>query len=295
MLRLFIFAVFFFLSYDTFAQVNVPTINDFGLKGKVQKCIQQSEYGTETYEFDQKGRLLRLSSRLNQNQKEEIRFIYKNDTLDQKWIEVYLDNQLKKDMSFVFHFNYKENTVEEWTIRLDEESVTKATYQYDDKSRLLYRLLSDGLEEQRYDYQYIEAADSSVTGIYKNNERFQRILNMKDKSGNTVKSIHEEWSQGILLRKNSFEKNEKGQITKEELIDFGIQNDTISNTLNKKTTYSYDGNGNISDVVIRNDRISKRQNFIYQYDNHTPSNWVKKIELPSNKYINRIITYYTEQ
>lgn len=295
MLRLFILAVFFFLSYDTFAQVNVPTINDFGLKGKVQKCIQQSEYGTETYEFDQKGRLLRLSSRLNQNQKEEIRFIYKNDTLDQKWIEVYLDNQLKKDMSFVFHFNYKENTVEEWTIRLDEESVTKATYQYDDKSRLLYRLLSDGLEEQRYDYQYIEAADSSVTGIYKNNERFERILNMKDKSGNTVKSIHEEWSQGILLRKNSFEKNEKGQITKEELIDFGIQNDTISNTLNKKTTYSYDGNGNISDVVIRNDRISKRQNFIYQYDNHTPSNWVKKIELPSNKYINRIITYYTEQ
>jgi len=295
MLRLFIFAVFFFLSYDTFAQVNVPTINDFGLKGKVQKCIQQSEYGTETYEFDHKGRLLRLSSRLNQNQKEEIRFIYKNDTLDQKWIEVYLDNQLKKDMSFVFHFNYKENTVEEWTIRLDEESVTKATYQYDDKSRLLYRLLSDGLEEQRYDYQYIEAADSSVTGIYKNNERFERILNMKDKSGNTVKSIHEEWSQGILLRKNSFEKNEKGQITKEELIDFGIQNDTISNTLNKKTTYSYDGNGNISDVVIRNDRISKRQNFIYQYDNHTPSNWVKKIELPSNKYFNRIITYYTEQ
>lgn len=295
MLRLFILAVFFFLSYDTFAQVNVSTINDFGLKGKVQKCIQQSEYGTETYEFDQKGRLLRLSSRLNQNQKEEIRFIYKNDTLDQKWIEVYLDNQLKKDMSFVFHFNYKENTVEEWTIRLDEESVTKATYQYDDKSRLLYRLLSDGLEEQRYDYQYIEAADSSVTGIYKNNERFERILNMKDKSGNTVKSIHEEWSQGILLRKNSFEKNEKGQITKEELIDFGIQNDTISNTLNKKTTYSYDGNGNISDVVIRNDRISKRQNFIYQYDNHTPSNWVKKIELPSNKYINRIITYYTEQ
>ena len=295
MLRLFIFAVFFFLSYDTFAQVNVPTINDFGLKGKVQKCIQQSEYGTETYEFDQKGRLLRLSSRLNQNQKEEIRFIYKNDTLDQKWIEVYLDNQLKKDMSFVFHFNYKENTVEEWTIRLDEESVTKATYQYDDKSRLLYRLLSDGLEEQRYDYQYIEAADSSVTGIYKNNERFERILNMKDTLGNTVKSIHEEWSQGILLRKNSFEKNEKGQITKEELIDFGIQNDTISNTLNKKTTYSYDGNGNISDVVIRNDRISKRQNFIYQYDNHTPSNWVKKIELPSNKYINRIITYYTEQ
>ena len=183
MLRLFIFAVFFFHSYDTFAQVNVPTINDFGLKGKVQKCIQQSEYGTETYEFDQKGRLLRLSSRLNQNQKEEIRFIYKNDTLDQKWIEVYLDNQLKKDMSFVFHFNYKENTVEEWTIRLDEESVTKATYQYDDKSRLLYRLLSDGLEEQRYDYQYIEAADSSVTGIYKNNERFERILNMKDKSG----------------------------------------------------------------------------------------------------------------
>jgi len=295
MLRLFIFAVFFFLSYDTFAQVNVPTINDFGLKGKVQKCIQQSEYGTETYEFDHKGRLLRLSSRLNQNQKEEIRFIYKNDTLDQKWIEVYLDNQLKKDMSFVFHFNYKENTVEEWTIRLDEESVTKATYQYDDKSRLLYRLLSDGLEEQRYDYQYIEAADSSVTGIYKNNERFERILNMKDKSGNTVKSIHEEWSQGILLRQNSFEKNEKGQITKEELIDFGIQNDTISNTLNKKTTYSYDGNGNISDVVIRNDRISKRQNFIYQYDNHTPSNWVKKIELPSNKYFNRIITYYTEQ
>ncbi len=295
MLRLFILAVFFFISYDAFAQVNVPTINDFGLKGKVQKCIQQSEYGTETYEFDQKGRLLRLSSRLNQNQKEEIRFIYKNDTLDQKWIEVYLDNQLKKDMSFVFHFNYKENTVEEWTIRLDEESVTKATYQYDDKSRLLYRLLSDGLEEQRYDYQYIEAADSSVTGIYKNNERFERILNMKDKSGNTVKSIHEEWSQGILLRKNSFEKNEKGQITKEELIDFGIQNDTISNTLNKKTTYSYDGNGNISDVVIRNDRISKRQNFIYQYDNHTPSNWVKKIELPSNKYINRIITYYTEQ
>jgi hypothetical protein len=95
MLRLFILAVFFFLSYDTFAQVNVPTINDFGLKGKVQKCIQQSEYGTETYEFDQKGRLLRLSSRLNQNQKEEIRFIYKNDTLDQKWIEVYLDNHIQ--------------------------------------------------------------------------------------------------------------------------------------------------------------------------------------------------------
>ena len=116
-----------------------------------------------------------------------------------------------------------------------------------------------------------------------------------------IKCIQKGWEQRILfVNDDPYEKADMIEKSLKEydrtlFIDFGIQSDTTSNVLNKTTAYSYDDNGNISGVVIRNDRISKRQNFIYQYDNHAPSNWVKKIELPSNKYINRIITYYTEQ
>jgi hypothetical protein len=113
-------------------------------------------------------------------------------------------------------------------------------------------------------------------------------------SDSIEQSFTEEWSQGILLRKNSIEKNQNAQIIKEELIDYIIQSDTITSTSQRQLTYAYDENGNINNIVISNGLISKRQNYIYQYDNHTPSNWVKRIEIPSNKYINRIITYHTE-
>jgi YD repeat-containing protein len=294
MLRFKIFGLVIFLFNCISAQINHPTVNDFNLKGRVYKCIQQSEYGSETYEFDKEGRLLRLSTLLDQNRREEIRFIYQNDTLDQKWIEVYQDNSLKKDMSYVFHFDYRENTVIEWTIRLDEESVSKTTYSYDDRSRLLNRLLSDGMEEERYDYQYVETKDSTVTRIFKNNELVKRkwIKNMV--SGSKEQSVVEEWSKGILLRKNAIEKNQNAQTIKEELVDYVIQSDTITTSSHKQLAYAYDENGNINSIVTSNGLVSKRQNYIYQYDNHTPSNWVKRIEIPSNKYINRIITYYTE-
>ena len=294
MLRFKIFGLVIFLFNHLNAQISHPTLKDFNLKGKVYQCIQQSEYGSETYEFDLEGRLLRLSTLLDQNRREEIRFIYKNDTLDQKWIEVYQDNSLLKDMSYVFHFEYRENKVIEWTIRLDEESVSKTTYSYDDRSRLLNRLLSDGIEEERYDYQYIETKDSTVTRIFKDNELVARKWIKKTASDLKEQSITEEWSQGILLRKNSIEKNQDAQIIKEELIDYVIQSDTITINSQKQLAYAYDKNGNINSIVTSNGLISKRQNYIYQYDNHTPSNWVKRIEIPSNKYINRIITYHTE-
>jgi len=294
MLRFKIFGLVIFLFNHLNAQISHPTLKDFNLKGKVYQCIQQSEYGSETYEFDLEGRLLRLSTLLDQNRREEIRFIYKNDTLDQKWIEVYQDNSLLKDMSYVFHFDYRENKVIEWTIRLDEESVSKTTYSYDDRSRLLNRLLSDGIEEERYDYQYIETKDSTVTRIFKDNELVERKWIKKTASDLKEQLIIEEWSQGILLRKNSIEKNQDAQIIKEELIDYVIQSDTITINSQKQLAYAYDKNGNINSIVTSNGLISKRQNYIYQYDNHTPSNWVKRIEIPSNKYINRIITYHTE-
>ena len=294
MLRFKIFGLVIFLFNYLGAQISHPTLKDFNLKGKVYQCIQQSEYGSETYEFDLEGRLLRLSTLLDQNRREEIRFIYKNDTLDQKWIEVYQDNSLLKDMSYVFHFDYRENKVIEWTIRLDEESVSKTTYSYDNRSRLLNRLLSDGIDEERYDYQYIETKDSTVTRIFKDNELVERKWIKKTASDLKEQSITEEWSQGILLRKNSIEKNQDAQIIKEELIDYVIQSDTITTNSQKQLAYAYDENGNINSIVTSNGLISKRQNYIYQYDNHTPSNWVKRIEIPSNKYINRIITYHKE-
>jgi YD repeat-containing protein len=294
MLRFKIFGLVIFLFNCLNAQINHPTLKDFDLKGRVYQCIQQSEYGSETYEFDKEGRLLRLSTLLDQNRREEIRFIYKNDTLDQKWIEVYQDNSLIKDMSYVFHFDYRENKVIEWTIRLDEESVSKTTYSYDDRSRLLNQLLSDGTEEERYDYQYVETRDSTVTRIFKNNELVERSWIKKMASDLKEQSITEEWSQGILLSKSAIEKNQYAQIIKEELIDYVIQSDTITTTSQKQLAYAYDENGNINSIVTSNGLISKRQNYIYQYDNHTPSNWVKRIEIPSNKYINRIITYHTE-
>ena len=294
MLRFKIFGLVIFLFNCLSAQINHPTLKDFDLKGRVYQCIQQSEYGSETYEFDKEGRLLRLSTLLDQNRREEIRFIYKNDTLAQKWIEVYQDNSLLKHLSYVFHFDYGENKVIEWTIRLDEESVAKTTYSYDDRSRLLNRLLSDGIEEERYDYQYVETRDSTVTRIFKNNELVERTWIKKMASDLKEQSITEEWSQGILLRRNAIEKNQNAQIIKEELIDYLIQSDTIITTSQKLLAYAYDENGNISRIVASNGLTSKRQNYIYQYDNHTPSNWVKRIETPSNKYINRIITYHTE-
>ena len=294
MLRFKIFGLVIFLFNCLNAQINHPTLKDFDLKGRVYQCIQQSEYGSETYEFDKEGRLHRLSTLLDQNRREEIRFIYKNDTLDQKWIEVYQDNSLIKNMSYVFHFDYRENKVIEWTIRLDEESVSKTTYSYDNRSRLLNRLLSDGIEEERYDYQYIETRDSTVTRIFKDNELVERRWIKKTATDLKEQSITEEWSQGTLLRKNSIEKNQSTQIIKEELIDYVIQSDTITTTSQKQLVYAYDENGNINSIVNSNGLVSKRQNYIYQYDNHTPSNWVKRIEMPSNKYINRIITYHTE-
>ena len=50
----------------------------------------------------------------------------------------------------------------------------------------------------------------------------------------------------------------------------------------------------LSKVIHKTVNTESTDKYIFQFDNHTPRNWVKKIVTPGNSYTTRTIEYFKE-
>ena len=65
--------------------------------------------------------------------------------------------------------------------------------------------------------------------------------------------------------------------------------------VSQKKRFYYYTDGKLSRMVKKTVNTESTDKYIFQFDNHTPSNWVKQIVTPNNTYITRNIEYYQEE
>lgn len=268
-----------------------PTIDDFELKGLVKTCIEQSAYGKEVFEFDREGRLIFLKSTFEPNQYQDVRFTYKKDTLTQKSIRVYRNDKLVKDESFLFQYDYLQGSYSELILRLDEGSVNFSKHYIDPEGRLLYSEIQEDKNIDRIDYLYVSSPDSIQITMFKNDLLTSKETKYFSQTGNLLKSVTLQFSGENPVQKIQSLYNTQKKITEQIQWQYSDSlNTSFSSAIRHINTY--DEEGNLENKRVELSNSAKRIEYLYQYDQHSPKNWVKRIEKPSNHYMNRTLTYF---
>lgn len=292
MLRLLILVMVLAVSIQLSAQLpKGPSLEDFELKGPVKTCVENSIYGQEVFEFDREGRLVFLKSIYESNEHQEVRFTYNQDTLTQKSINVYRNGLLVKDESFLFQYAYMQGSYSELIVRLDEGSVTFSKNLMDTSGRVIYTEIQEDKNRDRIDYQYVNSPDSIQTKLFKNDQLISKETEYFNKANKLMKSVIVHFSDEKPVEKTQFVYNAQNKVV--ELLQWQYSDSlvTLSNPTIRHIN-TYDEKGYLEKKRIEINNSSKRTEYLYQYDQHSPKNWVKKIERPSNRYTNRMLTYF---
>ena len=269
----------------------VKTVKDFDLSGRVNSCEIQTDYGTEFLVFNKDLSIHKISTVFNPTNKEETTFIYKNQELSEKIIEVFRDNKLQKELSFYHKFSRKYNLIEEIILTLKGEIVARNLIVVDSIGNTLKSVneSKDQQTTQIFERRFSSKTDSILTysddrltslEVWKKNVQTKVIMeHMTIVFNDTVVS----YKMHAFFDKQS-------QLIRE--VD-SIFDDAVLNTALDRR-YSYRDKRLVTlQEMERNQSQTKR--YIYQLDNSDPPNWVKRIEQPSNNYITRRITYYAEK
>ncbi|MDA0843377.1 MAG: hypothetical protein O3C07_01475 [Bacteroidetes bacterium] len=292
MLRLLILVMVLAVSIQLSAQLpKGPSRNDFELKGPVKICAENSIYGQEVFEFDREGRLIFLKSTYESSEHQEVRFTYNQDTLTHKSINVYRNGILVKDESFLFQYAYMQGSYSELIVRLDEGSVTFSKNLMDTSGRVIYTEIQEDKNRDRIDYQYVSSSDSIQTKLFKNDQLISTETEYFNNATQLLKSVVVHFSDEKPVEKTQLVYNTQNKVV--ELLQWQYSDSlvTLSNpTIRHINTYDEQGYLEIKRIEINNS--AKRTEYLYQYDQHSPKNWVKKIERPSNHYTNRMLTYF---
>jgi hypothetical protein len=267
----------------------VKTVKDFDLSGRVNSCEIQTDYGTEFLVFNKDLSIHKISTVFNPTDKEETTFIYKNQELSEKIIEVFRDNKLQKELSFYHKFSRKYNLIEEIILTLKGEIVARNLIVVDSIGNTLKSESKDQQTTQIFERRFSSKTDSILTysddrltslEVWKKNVQTKVIMeHMTIVFNDTV----------VSYKKHAFF-DKQSQLIRE--VD-SIFDDAVLNTALDRR-YSYRDKRLVTlQEMERNQSQTKR--YIYQLDNSDPPNWVKRIEQPSNNYITRRITYYAEK
>ncbi len=269
----------------------VKTVKDFGLRGQVNSCEIQTDYGTEHLVFNKDRSLHKISTVFNPTDKEEVTFTYKNEELSEKIIEVFRNNMLLKELSFYHKFSRKDNLLEEIILTLDGEIVGRNIVVVDSIGNTL-KIVNESKDQQTS--QIFERRSSLKTdSIFTYSDDQLIALEVMKKHPQTkalVEHITVAYNDTLVsYKKHRFFDDQSLLI--QELDSFFDSDAVFSTAIDKRYSYRSKRLTSLQEIE-RNQSQTKR--YIYQLDNSDPPNWVKRIEQPSNNYITRRITYYSE-
>lgn len=301
MAKKYIFFLFGLLLFETFAfsqELEYLSVNDFDLKGKVKSCTVITDYGREVFEFDETGLLIKSTTQYNEEDQDITVYKYVNGFLIERRMESYKNGELDKatSMANIFEIDTTGNKViNEKVISYDRQFVENQTFQFDESDRLVSITIShlDAVDETTVVYSNYK---DETTKTYFLNDIIQKSirtsLQKKDSQETTIvltkefldgqpnRAIEETFDEGgKLLTKTSFNFDSKtGQFAPE-----------------KYFTNNYDENGMLAKTLVKQGNAVFEKEYIFQFDDNTEKNWVKKIVTPDNSYTTRKIEYYPSE
>jgi len=290
-------SVFFFvlISIQSFAQeLKLFNTQDFDLNGNVKVCTVITNYGKEVFEFNEQGYLTKSTTAYNDTDQDVTIYSYKNGFLVEKRLESYKNNVIDKTSSMANFYVIESTTskkIKEQIISYDKEFFEEQEYilnEADEVSKIISSH-ENAVDETNITY---DAIDDTTIKSYLVNGIIEKTIH------NSIKKNSSNAEQQITITKEYID----GDINKMIEERFDIENrlvykEVFLNTIKGLESeevyrYEYDDEGVIKKEKILRGGATSEKEFIFQFDNNEPKNWVKKIITPANQYTTRKIEYY---
>lgn len=289
--------------------LNLITLKDYNLKGKVQHCIVSADYGNEEFYFDRDGILTKSITRYGEEDYTITAYAIQDKTLIQKNIEVYNNGELDKSVSLAHAYEIRINShgkiITERIVNFKNEVFDTYKYVYDKDNRLIKITRNN------------DKGISETDIVYETDDKGKIVKEVHLAGVDTIKVI-KKLTPKIDHHEGAYEKLETmyannqpdmahlrfidstGKVMFEEKLQAGNKNPYryYSNT---KKTYVYNKNGDIiEEREYRKGTLLKK--FIYEYeyedfgkDTSKPVNWIRKTEKNSKNSITREIEYFSDK
>ncbi|MEL7268777.1 MAG: hypothetical protein AAGL34_04350 [Bacteroidota bacterium] len=288
----------FLLTGSTAQEIKVFKLEDFELKGKVHVCLVVTDYGNESFEFDESGRLVKTITQYNDSDQDVTLYKYEDGFLVEKRMESYKDGVIDEATSMANFYEHGEGDTQkviEKIISYDKEFLEQQEHQYDAAGKLAKVITSNanGVDETIYEYNTYK---NETTASQYTNEIIQksvRTSQRKMRSGTQTVVLTKDFVDGTPQTAVEEIKNENGRLLSKQYFLFDTE--TKQFAPDRKMSFLYDAEGMLTKEITQTENSKSVREYIYQFDNGSPKNWIKQIITPDNSYTTRKITYYPEE
>jgi hypothetical protein len=280
--------------------ISVLSLNDFDLKGQVKSCTVINNYGKEVFEFDEEGRLTRSRTQYSENDTHWVTYVYSKGYLKEKRSEHYLNGELDREQSII---NLYQIDTLDTGVRITEKIVSynkafleQIVYQLNEDGQTvsIQKLHADAVDEIKVKRSKTKSGQITEYVLNGALQKWIRERLVEDKGKGQIKEIltREYFNEEPYLATEVKYSAEGMLLSSEQL----LYDDTVDKYITEeKHEYIYGDNNLLKGEKITSLRTSTEKSFVFQYDNNTPSNWIRKIILPDNSYTSRVIEYFSAE
>lgn len=290
--------LFIFMALGLHAQeIQLLTLEDFDLKGRVRSCLVVTPYGQETFEFNPDGLLTKTITRYNDLDQDITDYKFVRGELVERRTESYKNDVLDESTSMANFYTIDTTgarKVTEKIVSYDKQFLEKQEYQYDEQGRLMRIITSniDGVDETTFEYTPIRDGTTVSTFVNGVLEKSVRTTGKKGEGEGPYSILVKEYLDGQPNTAHEEVSDAKGRLLTRE--DF-LYDTAAKEFVSQKKKYYHYREGVLDRVVTKTLNTESVEHYIFQFDAHTPPNWVKQIVTPQNTYTTRVISYYPEE
>ena len=280
----------------TAQEIRQFTVADFDLKGAVKTCQVITDYGQEIFEFDSLGRLVKVTTQYNEEDKDITSYKYALGELIEKRVESYKDNVLDLTSSMAYFYSIDSTDtkkIKEQIISYDKEFVEIQEYHYNEEDKLVKVITSheNAVDEMRVEHSIYK---NEQTTTYFENEIIQKSIRASEKNskkwGTLSIVLTKTYLDGEPIEAEDERRNQDVLLISKEMFRYNTEEKEFATQV--KHLYSYDNEGVLSSETITQGNSTFKKEYIFQFDANEEKNWVKKIITPDNSFATRQITYY---
>lgn len=278
-------------------EIQIFKVADFDLKGPVKSCLVTTDYGKELFEFNRDGTLTRTITQYNDTDQDITYYKYDNGELVEKRMESYKGKVLDESTSMANFYEIDtvpNRKVIEKIISYDKQFLEQQQYHYDNEGKLIKMISSndEGVDDTTFEYSQVKNEQTVSTFTNGILQKTVRTSTKKGPNGNQKVVLTKEYIDGEPNTALEEVFNADGKVVTSE--DF-LYDMAGKEFVSQKKRFYYYTDGKLSRMVKKTVNTESTDKYIFQFDNHTPSNWVKQIVTPNNTYITRNIEYYQEE
>ncbi len=276
----------------------VFTTEDYGLSGKVKRCLVITDYGKEAFDFREDGLLEKITTVYSEQDYDITYYRYKNGTLTEKRLENYREDKLDRQTSIAHLFRIdtlRNKIIREQIYSYQKEFLDQFEYAYDARGNLIgiTRTSNEGIDHTLISYDTLKGEVTKTIEVNGLIEKSVRSAEKKEKDRTLKVELVKEYLKGDPFRATETFRDTMGRKLRE--LEYAYDSDKESFVKAVEWVFTYDDNGFLKSRVRKQEKQESKQEYIYQFDAHDPPNWIKEIITPQNQYTTRRITYYEEK